>query len=59
MEAGTRRRTPRSENPDLHPTDEKLFVGTPDLGHPDAGATVRDGRPQTFPHEPKADGTQS
>jgi protoporphyrin/coproporphyrin ferrochelatase len=25
---------PRSENPDLHPTDEDLSVGTPDLGHP-------------------------
>ena len=27
---------PRSENPDLHPTDEDLSVGTPDLGHPDS-----------------------
>ena len=25
---------PRYENPDLHPTDEDLSVGTPDLGHP-------------------------
>jgi hypothetical protein len=25
---------PWSENPDLHPTDEDLSVGTPDLGHP-------------------------
>src|ERR1035438_5567884 len=25
---------PRSENPDLHPTDDDLSVGTPDLGHP-------------------------
>ena len=23
-----------SENPDLHPTNVDLFVGTPDLGHP-------------------------
>ncbi len=26
--------SPRSENPDIHPTDEDLSVGTPDLGHP-------------------------
>ena len=25
---------PRSQNRDLHPTDEDLSVGTPDLGHP-------------------------
>jgi hypothetical protein len=25
---------PRSENPDLHPTDEDLSAGTLDLGHP-------------------------
>jgi hypothetical protein len=24
---------PRSENPDLHPTDEDLSVGTPELEH--------------------------
>jgi 4-hydroxy-3-polyprenylbenzoate decarboxylase len=27
---------PRSENPDLHPTDEDQSAGTPDLGHPDS-----------------------
>jgi hypothetical protein len=25
---------PRSQNRDLHPTNQDLFVGTPDLGHP-------------------------
>jgi hypothetical protein len=25
---------PRSQKRDLHPTDEDLSVGTPDLGHP-------------------------
>jgi hypothetical protein len=36
---------PASENPDLHPTDEDLSVGTPDLGHravlPDVARSVR------------------
>lgn len=30
-----RSRDPRSQNRDLHPTDENLSVGTPDLGHPE------------------------
>lgn len=29
------RKYPGSENPNLHPTDEDLSVGTPDPGHPD------------------------
>jgi hypothetical protein len=28
---------PRSQNRDLHPTDEDLPAGTPDLGHPAVG----------------------
>jgi hypothetical protein len=28
-------RDPRSQNRDLHPADEDLSVGAPDLGHPD------------------------